>query len=197
MTNSTKDSLSESIKKRSNGILTRKNILREATRLMAEQGPQGVKIGSIVDRIGLTRRAFYHHFNSREALMDAVTDNMELQLEQVLKEFETDESPFLVFALTAAISPVLIQARLSDSFSRNAKGNQTLKDIHKRFEEYQSKGLLRKNVDIEMASLLAISCWYGALMACSNVKGKKKRIEAAKRYAAEYESTFREGLFTL
>jgi len=55
---------------------TKSDILATARRLFAEKGFENVNIVDIVSELGMTRGAFYHYFESRDALIYAVIDQM-------------------------------------------------------------------------------------------------------------------------
>ena len=52
---------------------TREQILDTATRLFLQQGYEHTTIQNIIDQLGgLTKGAVYHHFSSKEAILNAV-----------------------------------------------------------------------------------------------------------------------------
>ena len=57
--------------------ITVEKILDAAQRLFLEKGYDNTTIQDIVDELGgLTKGAVYHHFKSKEEIMDAVGDRM-------------------------------------------------------------------------------------------------------------------------
>ncbi|WP_397536487.1 TetR/AcrR family transcriptional regulator [Rummeliibacillus pycnus] len=60
--------------------ITEQRILDTATKLFLEKGWEQTTIQNIVDELGdLTRGAFYHHFNSKEDIINAVLDRLALE----------------------------------------------------------------------------------------------------------------------
>ncbi|RTY55694.1 TetR/AcrR family transcriptional regulator [Pantoea sp. YU22] len=55
---------------------TRQRILDEAARVMRECGTKSIGVASLMKRVGLTHGGFYAHFDSREALVQAVIAEM-------------------------------------------------------------------------------------------------------------------------
>ena len=53
---------------------TRATLVEAATQLFLEQGVDGPSLDAICERAGYTRGAFYVHFGSRDALLDAVVE---------------------------------------------------------------------------------------------------------------------------
>lgn len=62
--------------KQSHKARTRQRILDEAARVMRECGTEGIGVAALMKRVGLTHGGFYAHFDSREALVQAVIAEM-------------------------------------------------------------------------------------------------------------------------
>ena len=54
---------------------TADRIYQCALRILEEQGPQAVSMRRVASGVGITAMAIYHHFPSREALLNAVVDS--------------------------------------------------------------------------------------------------------------------------
>jgi len=61
-------------KKDAQAVETRNKILQAAVRLFARQGYHKTTIADLAQAIELTSGAIFHHFSSKEALLDAVVD---------------------------------------------------------------------------------------------------------------------------
>jgi AcrR family transcriptional regulator len=55
--------------------LTSQRIYRCALRILEADGPQAVSMRRVAKEVGITAMAIYHHFPSREALLNAVVDS--------------------------------------------------------------------------------------------------------------------------
>lgn len=55
-----------------NAEARRAELLTAAVRLFAERGYEHTSVQAIIDALGLSKGAFYHHFPSKEALLDAL-----------------------------------------------------------------------------------------------------------------------------
>lgn len=53
---------------------TREAILEAATTLLADQGPDALRLDDVGDAVGISRQAVLHHFGSREGLLRAVVE---------------------------------------------------------------------------------------------------------------------------
>jgi TetR/AcrR family transcriptional repressor of nem operon len=56
------------------GEQTRQHIIKKAAKLFARKGFYGTSISDLAQATGLTKGAFYHHFENKEALFFAVID---------------------------------------------------------------------------------------------------------------------------
>ena len=53
---------------------TRDQIIYEAVRLFAEQGYEKTTIQAIIDAVGVSKGGFYHHFRSKDEIVEAITE---------------------------------------------------------------------------------------------------------------------------
>jgi AcrR family transcriptional regulator len=60
----------------SDGAVTRARLLRSAREVFAERGYEKATPAAIAEGAGLTRTAFYHHFDSKTALFEAVLEDL-------------------------------------------------------------------------------------------------------------------------
>jgi AcrR family transcriptional regulator len=66
------------------GLITRRRIIAVAKSLLAKNGYEGVSIEDILEHCKISRGAFYHHFETKEALFQAVLEMVEEEVAQVL-----------------------------------------------------------------------------------------------------------------
>ncbi|MFI6392955.1 TetR/AcrR family transcriptional regulator [Nonomuraea sp. NPDC050547] len=59
------------------GAATRDRVLTVARRLFAEQGYEGTSIETVLQETGLSRGALYHHYSGKDALFEAVLEQVE------------------------------------------------------------------------------------------------------------------------
>jgi AcrR family transcriptional regulator len=64
----------------------RKSLLSEAGRLLAEVGLEGVQINELAERAGVSRPIVYRFFDTRDALLVALLEDMFEELERRMKE---------------------------------------------------------------------------------------------------------------
>jgi AcrR family transcriptional regulator len=70
----------------------RNEILDSAQRLIYSKGYEQMSIRDILDDLGISKGAFYHYFDSKMALLDALVDRMLDEVECVLNPIVEDES---------------------------------------------------------------------------------------------------------
>src|SRR5262245_40031774 len=69
-------------KKIEQGQATRRELIAIATRLFVAHGYQGTSIEAVLREAGISRGALYHHFDGKEALFEAVLDQVEADVAQ-------------------------------------------------------------------------------------------------------------------
>lgn len=62
------------------GQATRDHLVATATRLFAERGYDDTSIEAVLHEAGASRGSLYHHFSSKEALFDAVLEELEARV---------------------------------------------------------------------------------------------------------------------
>lgn len=68
-------------------------ILDTAFRLFMEKGYEHTSIQDIIDQLGgLSKGAIYHHFKSKEEILEAVSDNMAAESNQLLLKIRDDDT---------------------------------------------------------------------------------------------------------
>ena len=108
--------------------VTEERILEAAQRLFLEKGYDNTTIQDIVDQLGgLTKGAVYHHFKSKEVILNAVSDRMFFQnnpfeavkrrkdlngLEKLREAARLNQSDSSRVQLTAQMLPLKLDSRL-------------------------------------------------------------------------------------
>jgi AcrR family transcriptional regulator len=64
-------------KRAAQGRATREQLIEVATRLFAERGYEDTSIEAVLTAAGVSRGALYHHFAGKDALFEAVVENIE------------------------------------------------------------------------------------------------------------------------
>jgi len=83
---------------------TRRVLVETAGRLFASQGYDGTSVESIVKQAGVSKGAFYHHFGSKEDVLDAVCEAMVAESVGVIRSEVEDVSDGAVSRLNRFIS---------------------------------------------------------------------------------------------
>lgn len=98
--------------------VTKSDVLREATRLFAEKGYDGLTMGELATRVGLRKASLFHHFPTKDALYERVLATLVEAVEAaVFRALTTDDSAVarldsLSDAITAALGAHPHAARL-------------------------------------------------------------------------------------
>lgn len=71
---------------------TRDRIVMEADKLFYERGFEHTSFADIADAVGISRGNFYHHFKSKDAILDAVIGARMISTQQMLETWEAESS---------------------------------------------------------------------------------------------------------
>lgn len=71
---------------------TADRIYQCALRILESEGPQAVSMRRVAKKVGITAMAIYHHFPSREALLDAIVDSEFEKLTEFFRAPNTKQS---------------------------------------------------------------------------------------------------------
>lgn len=75
----------------------RNQILEAAQQLIYTKGYEQLTIQDLLDRLGISKGAFYHYFGSKQALLEAIVDQLGAQAEQIFTGIVRDPAlPTLV-----------------------------------------------------------------------------------------------------
>lgn len=82
--------------------VTREAYVEAGLALLGEAGPSGLKLGALVERLGVTTGSFYHHFDGMGAFRDALLSSWEAGRTAetaLLAQAATDAAPDLGIAV--------------------------------------------------------------------------------------------------
>lgn len=82
----------DKVKKLVRRELVENELLERAADLFAERGFNGTTLQDVADTVGLTRAAFYHYFDSKEALLTTLVEGITAARVADLKKICLDES---------------------------------------------------------------------------------------------------------
>jgi AcrR family transcriptional regulator len=71
---------------------TRNLLIEAANQLFATQGYDRTSVEAIIQQAGVSKGAFYHHFSSKEEILDAVTERMTAEAMDVIRPAAADTS---------------------------------------------------------------------------------------------------------
>lgn len=147
----------------------RESILRIAVELFNEQGYDATSVADLSQRLGLTKSALYHHFASKEALLEIALDQALSALEAVLRTPDDAPDQRAITRLRDVIrraTDVLIQHLPSVTLLLRVRGNSPIEKEalarRRRFDqqvtalvsEAQRDGDLRDDVDASIVARL-------------------------------------------
>lgn len=164
-------------------VSTKEKLLDVAIRIINEKGEAGLRIEDLLDEVDVTAPTLYHHFGNREGLI------IEAQAERFLRSSRVGVSEIIeAFNASKTVDDLKKVVRLAVSYrgdtSRieyrlqrlNALGaayarpdlatrivdaqESVVREIADAMRPFQTKGLIRSDVDLEMV----VAWYYGALL---------------------------------
>jgi AcrR family transcriptional regulator len=73
-------------RKQQRSIDTQRKVLRVARRLFARKGFSGTSTGEILERAGISRGALYHHYASKQDILQAVFEELQEELAERVRQ---------------------------------------------------------------------------------------------------------------
>lgn len=122
----------------------RASILREAAGLFADKGFHGVSVDDIASAVGVSPAALYRYFRSKEALYEAVLDELACTREDYIETVLAGESDFAAvlrglirtFVRGMAEQPDLLKMELQSLLEGRAAANSFFEHRWKTFTDY-------------------------------------------------------------
>ncbi len=178
--------------------LVENELLERAADLFAERGFNGTTLQDVADTVGLTRAAFYHYFDSKEALLttlvEGITAARVADLDRICRDRSltaTEKLARVTRAMAVNVATHAARFRLlllsenelpGDLAAKHARGRrEILKQIVELFEEGRESGEF-KVVDPHLGAfaLLGMCNWIAMWFKPNQ---KKSAEEVAEQYA--------------
>lgn len=102
----------------------RKNeILDAAGELFGQKGFDGTSTGDILEKVGIARGTLYHHFKSKEDIMDALIERLSAHMLCAAQEIAADK--------TLSVFERIIDVVLSLNISESNSGEKMIEHMHR------------------------------------------------------------------
>lgn len=181
--------------RRKNGEATREALIEGAVRLFSEGGAAAVTLSAAARIAGITRRAAYHHFENKGELLATMEQWMEQKLIRVTEGSEEYGDPFWLLAGLAAENEQVIRSHVFDAMVQGAGDNAVIRSVIRQFENFEEKGMLKEGTDKDMAAIVAISSWFGAILAVSLGETPDDKHALAQRFGKTLHRSLFDGIF--
>lgn len=174
---------------------TKKRIIAVATNLFLTKGYEDTRISDIIEGLGLTKGAIYHHFNSKEDIFNAVVEEIGNKNIQLFDEIKNDSNLTGVEKLSKivhasfsnenidmiiGISPNLLDSpKLLSSFI-NEINDVTIPDyIYPIIKEGVEDGSIHSKHPAELAEMIAVllNIWLNPLILKNETSSIYYKIE--------------------
>jgi AcrR family transcriptional regulator len=175
--------------------LTRRKIIEAAVELFNDVGYPNTGLGDIIERVGMTKGALYHHFSSKEALAVAIIEEGSDILLKTFQGISRSSAP----ALESMIHGVLVVVDLGNTDKLVRMGAVLLR-IFAKFSEVstlnygvwlaemgaqarraQAEGDLRDDIDAQIAGEFIVSAMLGTELISNAVSGGEDLLDRVTR----------------
>ena len=174
--------------------ITEARILDTATKLFLENGWEQTTIQDIVDELGdMTRGAFYHHFKSKDEIIDAVTTrifmgNNPFKAVEEIKDLNGLEKIKYFFKFSLQRSDTMKFSEVAGSVLKSpiSIGKQDLDSINNMapyFTEYITEGIKDGSICVKNAKqtaesmILLVNIWFSPLVFSDTKEDYMKKYE--------------------
>ena len=160
---------------------TRAKLIAAARKAFGERGYADASMDDFTAKAGLTRGALYHHFGDKKGLLEAVVRQIDSEMAQRLKliaaaaptpweGFVLENIGYVEMALEPEIQRIMLRdgpAVLGDP-SRWPNANGCIAAIRANLEQLQADGVVRDDVDADVAARLISGASTDAAMWIAN-----------------------------
>lgn len=183
--------------------LTKKKLLDTAFKEFLDTGIHKSKLESIAGKAGVTRGAFYWHFNDKDDLLDSIVEYKDLESLEIAGEiFSSKLDPFKKLKKIVGLNfPDFSNTAKEKKYVRmkvelysylNKKGDkrkvaehfiQMCKDL---LDECKQKNELKYNIDTESAAQTILCICAGSYIRFNTIPKKLQSIKRSKKIALDY-----------
>ena len=129
----------------------RKNeIINAANELFALKGYDGTSVNDILEKVGIAKGTLYHHFKSKEDILDALIERFNTKVIEIATDISLDKN--------VPISGRMVKVVLALNVSESEEGAEMIELMHKpqnALMHQKSNKLLLETVTPIMANLLS------------------------------------------
>lgn len=185
----------------------REALIHASVQIVHEKGVQALTMRKLVDVVGVSRTAPYHHFKDKDALLAAVAEQGFASLSHMLSEviaqtdiplikrLEKAVMGYLEFAIEHSnqydlmFGQALWQTQEQEHFQRNAK--DCFRQYVRLFELFKDQGVLVEEEDpLRLAQLMWSSLHGLAKLAGDGIFGRQNDLKDIAQYALQrFESS--------
>ena len=119
----------------------RNEILDVAEELFAEKGYDNASTNDIIARIGIARGTLYHHFGSKEEILDAIVDRMTREGISQARNIVNDKSLPILKRLTGVLGSLQVKGSAEDEVMEQMHKPQNAL-LHQKMQERLINGVV-------------------------------------------------------
>jgi AcrR family transcriptional regulator len=181
---------------RRDGLVTRDRLLATAIELTAEKGEAAVTLANVARRAGVTRGTAYHHFSSRQSLLEEMNANLEQQLLKLAGKDHHFRNPYGLALRLAVENESIIRSRIYRILDQGPLADPRTVNLLARFSELEAEGQLRPGIDPQSAALISAALDFAGAMAIAMGSTAEERRMLANRLSDTWHEVLVQGVMS-
>ena len=129
------------------GDARKKEILDIAEQLFASNGFDNTSTNDIINAVGIARGTLYHHFTSKEDILDSVIDRINEELMRNAKEIADNKQIPLLDRLTGSVCALNVDSRIGEEVMAQVHKPQNAL-LHQKMQEKLISGIVPVIADL-------------------------------------------------
>ncbi|MEM1402117.1 MAG: TetR/AcrR family transcriptional regulator [Pseudomonadota bacterium] len=160
---------------------TRQKLIAAASKLIVEKGINSVSVVAVAKAAGITRPGAYYHFDTREALLNAVREQTDHQLVRTLSGSKDDPYLYSQAAEIAAEDKDTIYLRVQRMLEQGTE-DVIIRSRHRGISRAKREKRLKAGVEPDVAAIISSTALVASFLAVSDFKQKSRRHREAKLF---------------
>lgn len=180
---------------RADGRETYAALLDAALAIWSEEGIDNVTMNAVAKRAGKSRGIVYHHFSSRDDLVNALHAHLDDRLSHL---FDISKVPgrndYLIVAGIMVDSPDLLRSYLQRLLSRDPKQDSLMQTARNHYQILDQLDWLQPGMNPDHAAVISISMWLASMLAVDLKEDVTQRRAEAIAFAETFQRVMEQGV---
>lgn len=168
---------------------TREALITAAAGIVGDVGPEGLNISYVARRAGVPRELAYEHFESREALINAINQRIGHELESVMM-IDANMSDFIDYVVDYVVAhPEVARMWLYQTITDNRRSSRaSLEKFHGLVAQISKYPVFQRGMDAEVFAEICLSATLSwSMYANARITAERPAEEWVARFSREFK----------